>query len=215
MMPHVSAEFLAKIDRFVRDGGVWICAPVTGTRGAEHTVPVDAGLGSIDALGGIETVFSFPVTGAGATGEAFGVTAPLAGWCSALRAVAPDTQVVGTMRCEQAPGLTFLTERKLGRGAVVVLGTLPDGDAGRELLAEVVKHYAARAGVTLSFQVTPGMVVCPRITVDGQSLWVVVNLDGKGGVLHLAAAARDALTGTAIPAGPFAIESYGWCALRF
>jgi beta-galactosidase len=213
MMPYVSPHFLAKVEKFVRAGGVWICAPTTGTRAAEHTVPTEAGLGAVDALAGVTTVFSFPITGTGSTGRAFGVTAPVGGWCSALRPAGPATKVVGLLRSEQAPGLAFLTERRVGKGAVVVLGALPDGKAGAKLLAKLVAHYAKQAGVTLRFDASPGTVVCPRATADGKALWVVVNLDGKGGRVRLPKGATDALTGRRLPAGSLPVGRYRWRAV--
>ena len=145
---------------------------------------------------------------------ALGLTAPVAGWCSALRPASRDTKVVGTLQSEQAPGLAFLTERKLGKGAVVVLGALPDGKAGAKLLAKLVEHYAKQAGVTLRFNATPGTLVCPRVTADGKKLWVVVNMDGKGGKVRLPAGATDALTGKKISAGPLKLARYAWRAVR-
>ena len=214
-MPYVSPAFLRKVDKFVRAGGVWLCVPTTGTRGAEHTVPTDAGLGLVDAFAGVETVFSFPITGTGSTGQAFGLTAPVAGWCSALKPTSPDTKVVGTLKSEQAPGLAFLTERKLGQGAVVVLGALPEGKAGAKMLAKLVAHYAAQARLTLRFSVTPGTLVCPRVTTAGKKLWVVVNLDGKGGKVRLPAGATDALTEKKLPAGPLRLMRYAWRVVRW
>lgn len=214
-MPYVTPEFAAKVEAFVRAGGVWICAPTTGTRAAEHTVPTDAGLGLVDALAGVETVFSFPITGSGATGEAFGVAAPLAGWCSALRPATADTRVVGALRSEQAPDTAFLTERKLDRGTVVVLGALPDGPVGRMLLGKLVAHYARQAGAAAVGEASLGTVLCPRVGDEGERLTIAVNLDGRGGQVTLAAGARDALSGEALPAGPLSIPRYGWCAIRF
>src|SRR6187549_3011687 len=104
-MPYVSPDFLTRVEKFVRAGGIWLCAPLTGTRAAEHTLPTDAALGAIESFAGIETDFSFPITGTGATGEAFDCPAPLAGWCCALRPTSPDTKVVGTLQSELAPGL--------------------------------------------------------------------------------------------------------------
>ncbi|MEO6005925.1 MAG: beta-galactosidase [Opitutus sp.] len=181
MMPYVSPAFLERVEAMVRAGGVWICAPVTGTRTAEHTVPTDAGLGAVDGLAGVETVFSYPVTGTDAVGEAMGLKAPLAGWCSALRAVHPDTRVMGVLKTKMADDVAFLTERKLGRGAVVVLGAMPEGDEGRELLRKLVSHYATQAGVMERYEVTPGTLVCPRVKTRGGKAWVVVNMNGKGG----------------------------------
>ncbi|OIQ78955.1 beta-galactosidase YesZ [mine drainage metagenome] len=47
LMPYASPEFLARVERFVRAGGIWICGPVTGTRTGEHTVPTDGGRGEV------------------------------------------------------------------------------------------------------------------------------------------------------------------------
>jgi beta-galactosidase len=212
-MPYASPEFLARVEKFVRAGGVWVCGPLTGTRTEEHGVPTDAGLGGVEALAGIETVFSYPATGTDATGEAFGVVAPLAGWCSALRSASPDTQVVGNLNTALAPGLALITERKLGDGLVVVLGAQPEGDEGRKLLAALVAHYADRAGVR-RFEATPGTLVCPRRTDDGSTLWIVVNMDGAGGEVRLASSARDAISSAPIMSGAFKLGRYEWAALR-
>lgn len=183
MMPYVSTEYLAKVEAMVRAGGVWICAPVTGTRTAEHTVPLEAGLGAVEAFAGIETMYSYPVTGTDAVGEALGLSAPLAGWCSALRVTDVDTQVIGTLRTTLVPGgeSGWLTERKLDAGRVVVLGAQPQGEAGEEILKRIVLHYADFAGVKEKCEITPGTLACPRIAANGRKSWIVVNMDGVGG----------------------------------
>lgn len=214
MMPYASPEFLARVEKFVRGGGIWICAPVTGTRTAEHTVPVDAGLGGVEPLAGVTTVFSYPVTGTEAVGEAFGLSAPLAGWCSALRSASVEARVIGVLRTGLAADVAFLTERKLGQGAVVVLGALPEGEAGGKLLDQLVAHYAAQAGVTMRFATSVGTLVCPRVTEVGGNLWVVINMDGQGGEVHLPEPATDAVSGAALPAGALKLGRYEWRALR-
>lgn len=214
-MPYVSPDFLARVEEFVRNGGIWICAPVTGTRAAEHTLPTDAALGAIEALAGVETVFSFPITGAGATGEAFDCTAPLAGWCNALRPASPDTMVVGTLQSALAPGLALLTERTLGAGSIVVLGALPEGAEGRGLLERLVAHYAALAGIVTRAASSPGTLICPRVFADGRPLWIVVNLDGRGGQVTLPSGATDAFSGELIPAGTYQLARYEWRAAAF
>lgn len=206
-MPYVSDTFRTRVKAWVEAGGIWICGPLTGTRTVEHTVPTDAGLGALDALAGVETIFSFPVTGVKAHGEAFGVTAPLIGWCQAFRPRHPDTKIVGVLKCEQAPDLAFITERKLGRGAIVMLGTQPQGDAGADLLTKLVIHYGAQAGAAC-FRVSKGTLICPRVTSDGRELWLAVNLDGAGGQVELPRSGEDALTGSKLSAGPLKLARY-------
>jgi beta-galactosidase len=214
MMPHPPADFLVRVEEWVRAGGVWLCAPVTGTRGPEHTVPLEAGLGPIDALAGVETVFGFPLTGAGAVGEAFGRRAPLTGWCSALRAAHPDTRVHGRLDTALAPGLALITERKLGRGAVILLGAMLEGGAGHELLAALVDHCATMAEISSSPRATSGTLVCPRIRSSGRRAWIAVNLDGAGGTVDLPAHAANAIDGGKLPAGPRALAPFGWLAFE-
>lgn len=214
MMPHVSADFLAKVERFVRAGGVWLCAPVTGMRDAEHTVPTNAGLGAVETLAGVETVFSFPITGTGGTGELGGVTAPLAGWCNALRPTHADARELGKLHSEIAPGLALVTERKLGAGAIIVLGAMPTGGEGPLFLGKLIEHCAQRAGVTERAAVTPGTIVCPRTVEDGSKLWIVINMDGKGGCVTLPAVGTDAVSGESLPAGEQKLAPYEWRAVR-
>jgi beta-galactosidase len=214
MMPHPPAEFLGRIEAWVRGGGVWLCAPVTGTRGPEHTVPVDAGLGPIDALAGVETVFSFPLTGAGVIGEAFGRRVLLAGWCSALRPGGADTRVLGVLDTPLAPGLALLTERRLGKGAIIVLGAMPDDSADRAVLDALIGHCAALAGISAPIQVSRGTLVCPRVRSSGRRAWIAVNLEGNGGTVEIPPSARNAITGQALPAGPLALTPFGWLAFE-
>lgn len=215
MMPHASDAFLKKVENFVHAGGVWICAPVTGTRTAEHTVPTDAGLGGVERLAGVEAVFSFPITDTGGEGEAFGCTAKLGGWCSALKPASKEARAIGELKSELAPGLAFVTERKLGAGLVVAIAAQPLGAEGEKLLSRLVNHYAAQAKVTARFDVTPGTVVCPRIGDDGKKVWIAVNLDGSGGEVTLPAGATDAVSGGRLAGGGLKLRRYEWRAVRW
>ncbi len=183
MMPAARPEFLAQVEKFVRAGGVWLCAPVTGTRTEEHTVPTEGGLGAVEALAGVETVFSYPVTGTDAMGELFGQTAPLAGWCPALRPTHPDAHVLGELKTKLigTEKLAFVTERKLGAGSVVVLGAQPEGDPGLTQVRSLIAHCADQAQVKERYTSTRGTLVCGRIFDDGRRFSIVVNMDGAGG----------------------------------
>jgi beta-galactosidase len=214
-MPFVSQAFLDRVKPWIEAGGIWIAGPLTGLRTEDETVPTDAGMGSLENFAGIQTMFSFPMKGTGTLGQAFAMTAPLNGWCMAVRPASPETQVMGTLKDSLPPnGLAFLTERKMGQGKVVLLTTQPDGDEGERMVSGLIDHYAKEAGIE-RFATTPGTVVCPRVTSDGKSTWVVVNMDGKGGRVTLPRGGRDLLTGDKLSAGPLEIKPYDYHVVKF
>lgn len=215
-MPYVSPEFRDRVKRFVEAGGVWICAPLTGARTGEHTVPTDAGLGLVDELAGVETVYTFPLSGSGSTGTALGYTTPLAGWCAALKAAGAETRVMGTIDSKTAAkGLGFLTERSLGKGKVVVLSTQPVGESGAKLLSALLRRYAAEAGVVQPYEVSQGTLVCPRQDEQGRVSCLVVNMNGAGGTIQVPKGATDALNGASVPEGTLRLAPYEYRAIRW
>jgi len=208
-MPYVSSQFIERVLEFVQAGGIWIAGPVTGTRGKEHTVPTEAGLGLLDALGGVNTEFVVPVTRTKTTGSAFGLTAPLSGWCAAMQ-VTKNSKAVGTISSGIAQGRAFITERTLGQGKVVILGAHPDGDKGKVMLNKIINHYAVSAGVTEHYDVTAGTVVCPRTDEQGQQFWIVINMNGKEGSFAVPPGSTDATSGEKLTVKRLTVTRYQW-----
>lgn len=212
-MPYVSEIFLARVEKFVREGGIWLAGPLTGMRGEEHTVPVEAGLGLLDAFAGVETEYVFPLTGREATGSAFNMTVPLSGWCAAVKPLS-DTKVVGKLKTDVTENLAFLTERNLGKGKVVLLSAHPQGEQGEALLNKIIQHYANEAKVGLRFEKSEGVMVCPRTTSKGENLWIAVNMDKQPGQLKLPPGAVDAINGNKFTSA-LRLKTYEWRAIRF
>lgn len=206
-MPAVDADFLARVQPWIEAGGTWIVAPLTGTRTPEHTAPTDAGLGALDALAGVESVFGFPFTDTGILGSAFGLTTALTGWGLALRPAA-GTRSLGTIHGGAADGLAFLTERPLGRGHIVLLAVQPEGEAASSLLDRLIRHCADRAGVSPVLAARPGTLVAPRRTREGEPLLVALDFTGRGGGVTLPAGLTDALTAQPLPAGELTLAPY-------
>ncbi len=212
VMACVDEAFLAKVTAWVEAGGTWVAGPLTGTRTAEHNANIDAGLGAaLERLAGVRTVYAYPITDTGVTSKIDGVAepVPLIGWCSALEPIGDQTQVHGRLVCDGvADGLAWWTERAVGAGRVIMLTTEVAPDAADAVLGTIIAHAYAAAGVQPA-PVSAGTMVAPRVEADGREHWIVVNLDGKGGVVRL-------------PSGEVAVERYGWtviqpgdaCALR-
>ncbi|RRJ62582.1 beta-galactosidase [Paenibacillus oralis] len=213
-LPYVSPEFLQRALRWVAEGGVWVAGPLTGGRTGEHTIPTDAGLSELEAWAGVKTVYTYPMEGTGSVGEAFGVTAPLSLWSAVFAPAGRETAVVGTIAAGLTPGLAFATERLHGRGKIVMLGSLPCGEAGDLLLQKLIGHYADEAGVALRSDVTPGTLVVPRTGDDGNDLWVIINMDGLGGTVTLPREGLDVMTGRKAAAGALAVAAYEYRVIR-
>lgn len=211
-MPHVSETFAEKVVKFVKEGGVWIVGPGTGMRTHEHTVPTNTGLGLVDAIAGIEAEFVFPLTGTGITATVGKKTLSLTGWGASVKPANDSTRVLGSVNSSLVNNGAYLTERKLGKGKVVFLGAHPTGDEGRAFLQDLVHQYAQEAGVGAPFTVTPGTVVCPRIKEDGSHVWIVINMDGKGGKLSLPRGATHAITGKSLGSS-HSLTAYDWLAV--
>lgn len=210
-MPYVSEDFMQRALSFVEQGGVWLVGPLTGTRGKEHTVPVDAGLGLLDNMAGVTTEFVVPLTDTGATGSAFGITTELSGWCAAMRAKI-GTETLGTIESGEVAQRAFITQRKLGKGAVVVLGAQPFGDNAQAMLDALLRHCIKLAGIETRFDVSKGTIVGPHTDKSGRTLWIVVNMDGEGGKLSLPKGSVDALSGAKL-SQQLSLSGYEWRAI--
>lgn len=212
-LPYVSTEFLERVTAFVRGGGIWIAGPLTGGRTEEHTIPTDAALGSaLEQLAGVETLYTYPMDKTGAKGRAFGIEAELSLWSSVFKPV--DAEMIGELVDGLSPGEAFITERRLGQGKVVLIGSMPTGEEGEELWKRLIDHYSQEAGVTIRTDVTPGTIVAPR-RGDDYELWIIVNMDGSGGTVTLPSHGIDVVTNEPVARGVLTVGRYEYRAIRF
>ncbi|MNR51232.1 Beta-galactosidase YesZ [compost metagenome] len=95
-----------------------------------------------------------------------------------------------------------------------MLGSMPTGEAGEQLLNKLITHYADEAGVTLRTDVTAGTIVAPR-RGDGCDVWVVVNMDGAGGSVTLPQGGIDPISGASYPEGLLTVGRYEHKVIQF
>ncbi|MBB6633984.1 beta-galactosidase [Cohnella thailandensis] len=211
-LPYLSPELTERAKAFMRDGGVWIAGPLTGTRTEEHTLHTDAALGELEKLAGAEAVYSYPMDESASRGRAFGLSAPLSMWSEVFEP--KDATAVGIVEEGLTPGFAFATEKRIGKGKLVLLGSMPAGEEGERLLEKLMLHYADEAHVSVRSDVSGGTIVAPR-RGDGYDLWVVVNMDGSGGSVTLPRPGWDPSTGEALPPGELRVGRYEFKIVRF
>lgn len=188
---YLPPAFIKKAEAFAQSGGIWIAGPLTGGRTENHTVHTDCGLGELEKCSGVKTLYTFPMDERNSSGTAFGVKAPLSLWSAVFDA--GGTEAVGIIEKGPASRKAFITEHKCGKGKIVMLGSMPAGEAGDIMMKKLISHYAEEAGVTQKTDATPGTVVAPRKGADGL-VWVVINMDGKGGAVTLDGNGTDLLS---------------------
>jgi beta-galactosidase len=211
-IPYLAPEFIERAQAFVEQGGTWVVGPLTGGRTKHHTIPTDAALGALEKLAGVETLYTYPMEGSGSIGHAFGKSAPLSLWSAVFQPI--EAQAVGNIEGGVTPGKAFITERRLGSGKIVMLGSMPAGEEGNELLRALIDHYAADAGVQERTDVTPGTIVAPR-RGNGYDLWIITNMNGQGGRVTLPRDGFDVIGQKSISAGPVEIGEFEYRAIRF
>ena len=106
------------------------------------------------------------------------------------------------------PPMPFINERSVGRGKIVMIGSMPLGQAGESMWLRLISHYGAAAGME-KIAVSEGTLAIPRHDDDSKYI-VAVNMDGKGGIIELAADGRDMLADIPIEPGAVVIEPFGY-----
>lgn len=209
---YLSSDYIERAQAFVHNGGIWVVGPLTGGRTENHTIHTNAALGELEQLAGIETLFTYPMEGTGTIGQAFGVSAPLGMWSAVFEP--KEAIAIGILEEGLTSGKAFITEHRLGKGKIVMLGSMPMGEEGDVMVKKLIDHYAVDAHVRLRTDVTVGTIVAPR-QGDGYHLWVIINMDGKGGSVTIPQEGYDLLAQTEIKPGSLGIGKYEYRIIRF
>jgi len=201
LIPALPNDLVARMTRFVEGGGTWIVGPMSGCRTVHGTVPTEAGLGALDALAGVKTLY--PV-GIHSCRGSFGDTELELGWyCFALEAAHEEAEVLGRYLDGPAAGTAWCVSRRLGRGRVVLLAAHALGRYG-----EVVEHLTQ--GLELPrYRASWGSTLIPR-----EGSYLAVNWDGRGGTVTLPEGGTDLLTGARLEVGERTLAPFERLAVR-
>lgn len=208
----LSTEYITRAKQFVENGGIWIAGPLTGGRTENHTVHTDRALGELEKLACVEVLYTYPMDGTGTIGRAFDISAPLGLWSSVFEA--DSESAVGIIEEGLSKGKAFITEHTLGAGKIVMLGSLPVGDAGDLLLQKLVDHYSQEANLKIRTDVSKGTIVAPR-QGDDYSVWFIINMDGKGGSVTIPQTGIDLQTDRVVEPGKIKLGEFEYKMIQF
>jgi len=199
-MPGLSDALIDRMTSFVQGGGTWIVGPMSGCRTLNGTVHTDAGLGRLDALCGVKTLW--PVGIQQCRGELMEKELNLGWYCFGLEAASPDCQILGRYIDGPAAGTAWAVQRPIGRGRVVLLAALAPGQMAQVFSSLLHEMNFAR------LESTWGTTIIPRQGANGRA-WLIANWDGAGGTVRLPEKGRDLVTGRNVPAGELAVAPFG------
>lgn len=180
-----------RIAGWVRGGGVWIAGPMTDIRddiGAHYR---DRETGMLEALTGATLAYQVPdaehrIPCRWSNGSEFH-----GGSWLQLFDVPEDARVLATAEgyYSALTGKAVVFCRKVGKGTVIVLGTLPSPVDAKRIL-----KLAMEISGTTHFDID-GAVAAARRSGDGIEGIAVAEYGGKAGALHLDGCYTDLLTG--------------------
>lgn len=178
-----------RILAWVKAGGTWIAGPLTDVRTLHATKPAGSPCASLEEWGGIYCAYEVP-----GDPRAFSVQ-----WSDGrmsngdLWYAGFETRGAASLASyTDGPlaGLAAVTETAVGKGRIIVLGTLPPVDDMRALLLRL----CAEAGIAPAAEASPNVLVVPRSGEDTGG-FVVMELENRSGYLCLPNSARDILSG--------------------
>jgi beta-galactosidase len=168
----ISQELAGKLAAYVRNGGYLLLGPRSGMKNEYNALNVQRQPGPlVDALGGrVEQYYALeePIKIADDHGSA-------AIWAEALSVFSPDTHV--DLRYGEGngwlEGKPAMLTRKLRKGTVAYLGTLPDATLMSKLLEDAAKNSGA-AGNPIATALPQDVELCVR-EGDGRRVVVLIN----------------------------------------
>lgn len=182
-MASMKEDFIKKAVSYVENGGIWITGPMCNYRTSEHTVPLDGGFGTLEQYAGAKVKYLESFTDAGVNGKAFDTNMEL----SMLSAVfeVKEAKPLGFVTSGRLEGEVFLTEQRLGKGRLILIGSRPKQAIRHNFMQKLLTHYLEINRVQLFWKSDGGIKTVERLGDDGSVYLFAVDMSGKGGFLSI------------------------------
>lgn len=197
-----------RLRAWIEAGGVWVAGPLTDTRTFDGAKYRHAPFSVLEEWGGVYCKYQLP-----GHPMAFEMDWADGSECEGSLAFdafeARDAEVLAVYTQHELAGLAAATRRRMGKGQVVVLGTMPSA----EMLVRLLTDLGREADVAPVCAATENVLVVPRDGSGGAGA-VIVELDNKAGSVTLPRPGVDLLTGAAT-SGTVEVRPYGVSVVRY
>lgn len=182
-----------RIAAWVRDGGVWVVGPSTDIRDNEGARFKDRPFGMLEEFAGVKWCFSLPDGKDGTecalvTGEKFEGS----DWFELFEADGDELACVSKAAHSAADGKAVFLKKRVGRGCVFVLGTLPSYETMKNY---IIPEALREAGISHDDGQGDSFMVIDREGAADIKGKIILEYAQKGGEYTLPYPARDVLTG--------------------
>ena len=184
-------KFYERITEFVKNGGTWIVGPMTDIVDAEVTKYVDAPYSFLEEFVGIYTKYQKPIDSYAFCAEWTDGTPCGTSMCFDAYEVKGDTSALAKYRCGEFDGLAVIAQRNIGKGKVILLGSVP-----------------AHADIRRLVELTPILTASDNITlVQRGAAIIAIELENSKGYIELDGRYRDRISNT-VMSGKVTVEPY-------
>ena len=197
-----------RLKTWIENGGTWIAGPMTDIRTIESAKFPDSPYGSLEEWAGIWCKYQIP-------GEPRDFAVKWADGTESKGSIWYDgfelrgAEALCTYTEGPIAGLAAVTRRKMGKGQIIALGTLPT----QEDFAKLVTMICSEAGIAPVAEASENLLVVPRSGAAGSGM-VLVEYDNQPASITLNQEATNILTGEKL-SGKIEVKPYGVMALRF
>jgi beta-galactosidase GanA len=197
-----------RIRAWIEEGGIWLAGPMTDNRNRYAAKFTHSPFGSLEEWSGARWLYEIPghprefavrwEDGHAADGSI---------WYDAYEP--GEAEVLAEYVEGPMTGKAAVLRRRIGKGSLILLGTMPDG----QRLARLVNRLCGEAGLPAPPSATPNVLVTPR-EGNGQSGFVAVEYENTPGRVHLDRPGVDLLTGERTE-GWIEMPAYGVVVVRW
>lgn len=178
-----------RLEKWVRDGGIWVAGPMTDIRKADGTHYTDNATGLIERLTGATLKASVPDSSVYVKNSKADGTEFYAKMWQELYTPVGEVYANVTEGYDSVKGLATVQKIKVDKGAVWIIGTMTNADDMKELL----KTILADAGIALP-DISGDVTVIERRGKNRQGL-ILMEICHKSATYTLDKPMRDILTG--------------------